>query len=70
MFEEFVPFSEALGTGLPGLLPAFGGCPDCATMRMISAPALGRCPDCGAELAVLGKDETMRIVAAGLLHKS
>jgi hypothetical protein len=60
MFEMLVPFSDALRSSPPMLVPAFAGCPDCATMRMISAPALGNCAGCGAGLVVLGEDEVMR----------
>lgn len=63
MFEALVPFSDALRSSPSTLVPAFAGCPDCATMRMISAPAPGNCAGCGAELAVLGEDEVMRAAA-------
>jgi hypothetical protein len=57
MFGTLVQISEAtrLGAGSPSaaIIPAFCGCIQCGTRRMIAAPTLGACDACGSDLQVL-----------------
>jgi hypothetical protein len=57
MFGNLVQVSEAtrLGAGTPSaaLSPAFCGCIQCGTRRMIASPTLGACQACGSDLQVL-----------------